>query len=237
MKADKITSIYAKGTKRKLLKLFGVQMKDPYMKYKEITIFQQLFTSLKPKKCLEYGCGTSTLYYLDFLPKETKWYSIEHHEEWFKKIHASNDRDNLELIHVLIGDNEPSSLEDDDYVNYPEQFGKFDFILVDGIRREHCIQKAHDLLTDDGLLIVHDSNREQYHSLIKEFPNWMIIEDFRKSAGGIGFASKKLDLENVLDLDSHIGLWKLDTKISNFFKFKFLLGKKAKPFRFQRSSS
>lgn len=235
MAAESIFSIYGKGTKRKFNKFLGIDQKDPYMKYKEINIFQQLFLNLKPTKCLEYGCGTSTLYYLDFLPKETKWYSIEHHEDWFKKIQASNDRDNLELIHVPIDNTEPASLKDDEYVNYPERFGKFDFILVDGIRREHCIKKAHDLLSDEGLLIVHDINREQYHDLIKEFPNWMILEDFRKSAGGIGFASKDLDIKNLIDIESHKKLWQLDTRISNFFKFKYLIGKKAKPFRFQKS--
>jgi len=69
MNAPSLLSIYTKGTFRKLQKMFGLELKDPYMKYKEIAIFKELFTKLKPKKCLEYGCGTSTLYFLDFLPK------------------------------------------------------------------------------------------------------------------------------------------------------------------------
>ena len=235
MGAESILSIYTKGTKRKLNKFLGLNLKDPYMKFKEISIFQEVFKNLKPLKCLEYGCGTSTIYYLNHLPKEANWYSIEHHKGWFDKMQSQNDFSNLHLYHVELESTDPPSLENDTYVNYPEQFGQFDFILVDGIRRENCIRKAHDLLSENGLLVVHDSNRNYYHDLIKTFPNWMILEDFRKSAGGIGFASKKLDLSKLIDYDSHIPLWKTDTAISNFFKFKFLIGKKPKKFRFQKS--
>jgi len=217
MNAPSLLSIYTKGTFRKLQKMFGLELKDPYMKYKEIAIFKELFTKLKPKKCLEYGCGTSTLYFLDFLPKNTYWYSIEHHKGWFEKIQSLNDRENLHL-HYVEAEKEPvPNLNDDDYVNYPEQFGQFDFILVDGIHRENCIQKAHQLLTENGLLIVHDSNRKQYHSYIKKFNNWMVLQDFRKSAGGIGFASKQLHLSNLISIDEHVNIWKTDTAISNFF--------------------
>lgn len=231
-----LLNIYSKGTARKIRKLFGLKLTDPYMKYKEIAIFKEIFQGLKPAKCLEYGCGTSTLYYLDFLPKTSQWYSIEHHKGWFDNIKSMNDRENLHLHHVAIENTEAPELESDSYVNFPEKIGQFDFILVDGIRRENCIRKAHDLLSENGVLIVHDSNRIQYHDLIKEFPNWMIIEDFRKSAGGIGFASKNLDVKKIIDLDQHVPLWKIDTKISNFFKFKYLLGKKSKSFRIQMSS-
>lgn len=235
MSAESIFSIYRKGTRRKLNKFLGITQKDPYMKYKEISIFKEVFRNLKPRKSLEYGCGTSTIYYLEHLPKGADWYSIEHHKGWFDKMQSQNAFDNLHLYLVELEKEEPTNLAEDTYVNYPEKFAPFDFILVDGIRREHCIQKAHELLSDDGLLVVHDSNRAQYHDLIKEFPNWMILEDFRKSAGGIGFASKHLDLSKLIDLDQHIPLWKQDTRVSNFFKFKFLLGKKTKSFRFQKS--
>ena len=209
--------------------------KDPYMKYKEISILKEIFKNLQPKKCLEYGCGTSTIYYLNHLPKGADWYSIEHHKGWFDKMQSQNIYDNLHLSHVELEDVEPTTLAEDAYVNYPEQFGQFDFILVDGIRREHCIYKAHELLSENGLLIVHDSNRTEYHDLIKEFPNWMILQDFRKTAGGIGFASKQLDLNKLISIEPHLKLWKTDTAISNFFKFKFFLGKKTKKFAFEKS--
>jgi len=170
-----------------------------------------------------------------FFTQNTYWYSIEHHKGWFEKIQSLNDRENLHL-HYVEAEKEPvPNLNDDDYVNYPEQFGQFDFILVDGIHRENCIQKAHQLLTENGLLIVHDSNRKQYHSYIKKFNNWMVLQDFRKSAGGIGFASKQLHLSNLISIDEHVNIWKTDTAISNFFKFKFLLGKKPKKFAFEKS--
>lgn len=233
---ETLAGIYSKGTKRKLQKFIGVESKDPYMKYKEIDFFKELFAKLQPLKCLEYGCGTSTPYYIDHLPQEAEWTSIEHNKGWYDKIKQEINRPNLKLYFVDIEVNEPEIPEADVYAAFPEDKGPFDFILVDGIRRENCIEMSHQMLSENGVLVVHDSNRPQYHPHIKKFKHWLILEDFRKTAGGLGIASNYIDVTRLLDFERHAALWKADTAIANFFKFKYLLGKKGKPFRFQSSS-
>lgn len=233
---ETLFGIYSKGTKRKLLKFIGVESKDPYMKYKEIAFFKELFANFKPMKCLEYGCGTSTPYYMDHLPVGASWYSVEHHKGWFEKISAQIQRPNLHLDFVDIEGNEPKGPKDDVYAGLPKQNAPFDFILVDGIRRENCTELAHQFLSENGLVVVHDSNRVQYHEHIKKFKYWFILQDFRKSAGGLGLASNHVDVRQLVDLNAHAKLWKKDTAISNLFKFKYLMGKKSKPFKLEKSS-
>ena len=94
---ETLASIYTKGTLRKLQKFLGMDSKDPYMKYKEIDFFKELFAKFQPNKCLEYGCGTSTPYYMSHLPDGAQWVSIEHHKGWFDKISKVIDRPNLSL--------------------------------------------------------------------------------------------------------------------------------------------
>ncbi|PWL29032.1 MAG: hypothetical protein DCO95_11360 [Roseivirga sp. XM-24bin3] len=232
---ETLASIYTKGTLRKLQKFLGMDSKDPYMKYKEIDFFKELFAKFQPNKCLEYGCGTSTPYYMSHLPDGAQWVSIEHHKGWFDKISKVIDRPNLSLHFVEVDGNDPKVPEDDLYVTFPKQFAPYDFILVDGIRRENCIELAHELLAKNGIVVVHDSNRKEYHDHIKKFKYWFILEDFRKTAGGLGLASNDVDVTQLVSLKQHATLWKKDSVVSNFFKFKFLMGKKAKPFRLQTS--
>ncbi|WP_422354586.1 hypothetical protein [Roseivirga pacifica] len=233
---ETLASIYTKGTKRKLQKFLGIESKDPWMKYKEIDFFKELFANCQPKKCLEYGCGTSTPYYMSHLPEGAEWVSIEHHKGWFDKISKVIDRPNLSLHFVDVEHNDPQTPADDVYAAFPQQFAPFDFILIDGIRRENCIELAHGMLAKNGVVVIHDSNRKQYHDHIKQFKYWFILEDFRKTAGGLGLASNDVDVTKLVKLEQHAALWKKDSAVSNFFKFKFLLGKKAKPFRLQTSN-
>ena len=193
----------------------------------------EILGNLKPKKCLEYGCGLSTLFFPGFLPSSTQWISVEHHPIWFKNIKEENQRSNVHLNQVDIQENEPHGF--DDYINFPTDQAPFDFILVDGVAREACIEKGLGLLADDGLLVIHDCNRPAYHEAIKKFPKWLIIQDFRKTAGGFGFGTKNQPPTHLFDLDYHKNLWSIDTKINNFFKFKYLIGKKSKPFNLQTS--
>ena len=232
---ETLIGIYSKGTKRKFLNKIGRPNKDPFMKYKEIDLFKELFANLKPMKCLEYGCGTSTPYYIDHLSPDAEWGSVEHHQGWFDKIKEQISRPNLSLYHVVVEGNNGVSLEEDEYAHFPKQFAPFDFILVDGINRENCADAAKEMLSDRGVVLVHDSNRQRYHKHVKQYKYWFILEDFRKQAGGIGLASDHVDVTQLVDIETHSKLWKKDTAIFNFFKFKFLIGKKAKPFRLQTS--
>lgn len=226
---------YRKGTVRKINKWLGKQPTDPYMKFKEIEFFSELLTNLQPVRCLEYGSGISTPFFLKLLPDNAQWHSVENLPKWYDIVKAqlTSDRIHLHLVDAKEDPNQEAAT--DVYANFAEQLeGKFDFILVDGINRENCIDVADKYLAKNGLLVVHDANRVQYHSHIKQFKNWKIIQDFRKTAGGFGLASNDLDLEKLVSWNEHSQAWKADTNISNFFKFKFLIGG-GKPFKLEHS--
>lgn len=233
---------FRKGTVRKTRKIIGLPLgKDPWMAYKEIDIFLEILDSLKPQNCLEFGCGYSSLYYPGFLSPGATWTSVEHNKEWFEKIvEKSYPVKNLTLYNILpnAGSWEKGGNYSDfkNYVDFPRSLNlKFDLILVDGVAREACIEAGLDLLSDNGLLIVHDCNRVQYQNQLKRFPYWVIFEDFRKSAGGFGFASRKNIIPQSFEIKKHASVWKIDTKINNFFKFKYLIGKPSKPFQLKLS--
>ena len=61
----------------------------PHMKNREILILEELLRNLKPKNCLEWGSGYSTIYFPKFLIKDSKWLSIEHSAEWADRVKKS----------------------------------------------------------------------------------------------------------------------------------------------------
>jgi len=234
-----VTSHFTKGTGRQFRKIMGISPKKiPFMKFKEIAIMEDLLHNKQPARVLEYGCGFSTLYFPKFLPKNGQWVSVEHEEGWFG--HMQRELKQAEVqekvaLHFVAPDLPSWELEGDynsfkTYVDFPHSLPAFDIVLVDGMAREECIIRAEKLLKPDGLLIVHDANRRKYHPLVKAFPHYLIFEDFRKTAGGFGFGSMVPQIDKLLDIPYHRKVWQMDTKVNNFFKFKYLLGKKSKPF-------
>ncbi|MBU2525741.1 MAG: class I SAM-dependent methyltransferase [Bacteroidetes bacterium] len=233
---------YLQGTLRQIKKTLGIKPDIiPYMKFKEIAIMKDLFATRKPLSVLEYGCGYSSLFYPQFLPEQATWTSIEHDKEWFEGIQPLLPNKGKATIHFVAPDakewRRTGTLDEfKSYVEKPLSMGKFDFILVDGMAREACIETAKKLLNEKGILVVHDANRSWYHDHIRSFPNWILLEDFRRTSGGLAIASLDENPEKYLNISKHLAEWKTDASISNFFKFKFLLFKSAKKFRFSKST-
>ena len=206
-------------------KLSGKLIPKPWMKYREIEIIKEILINLKPKKCLEWGAGFSTLYFPKLLDNNAQWISIEHEKEWFKKIRNLNKNPNVKIYLVEpnnypwsdeYGDGSYSDLRD--YIEYPTKFGKFDFILVDGRARKHCLMKAYELLSNNGIVVLHDANRIYYHKPFKLFKHSLLLTDYRKDAGGIWIGSKELNIQEVLDVERHTNFWKAINKFGRFFR-------------------
>lgn len=100
----------------------------------------------------EFGSGNSTLF---FAKKVKSIYSVEHNTEWFNKIKTSLP-DNSKLTHV-------ESNSSDQYIE-PFKMGeeKFDIIIVDGIFRNECLIESINRLTEQGIIILDDSERNDY---------------------------------------------------------------------------
>lgn len=129
----------------------------PMMSQKEVDIIDNLIEKEKPERCLEWGSGNSTIYFPhkhDFIKS---WLSIEHngHYQTYLK---NKIKGNTKVVWVK---------EEDkiDYVDYPNDV--FDFILIDGKRREECLAKAYKLIVNGGIILLHDSARPHYKFINK----------------------------------------------------------------------
>jgi hypothetical protein len=104
----------------------------------------------------EFGSGNSTFFYAKWAQKVV---SVEHDQDWFNKISATKPA-NSEMIYC--------SLETDGkYCRMPLSLDtKFNVIIVDGRDRVNCCRNAVDALTQNGILVLDDSEREFYRPAI-----------------------------------------------------------------------
>jgi hypothetical protein len=106
---------------------------------------------------LEFGSGNSTLF---FAERTKKIISLEHNKDWHQKI-SSKLPENVELINT-------SSATDKDYLQpLVENSIKFDVIIIDGIYRNECIMNSINHLSERGVIILDDSERDVYAKGIK----------------------------------------------------------------------
>lgn len=192
-----------------LIRILKRQIIKPWMRSWEIEVIEKILVNIKPKKSLEWGAGYSTLYFSKFLEDEAKWISIEHQYEWYLKVKDLANKKGIRNVEIYyVGPNRSpwsgpwndGSYDDfKDYVEFPSRFGKFDFILIDGRARRACMHKAYDLIDDNGVVVLHDANRERYHEAFDLYKYQILFTDHRKMEGGIWIGSKKLPIENVIE--------------------------------------
>lgn len=119
----------------------------PWLTYSSIDFLSNRLT--KELNILEFGSGNSTFY---FASKTKSVTSIEHNQLWYNKLKIKlpsnakilfSDESKYEEILENLSDN-------------------FDIILIDGIRRNECIKKSYNYLSKKGIIILDDSEREEY---------------------------------------------------------------------------
>ena len=105
----------------------------------------------------EYGSGNSTLYYSKIVKKVI---AVEHNKEWYEKI-KSKLSENSEIIFVNL-----------DYggvycqtIKSTNQ--KFDIIIIDAEDRVNCIKNCLNNINENGIIILDDSEREEYSAGIE----------------------------------------------------------------------
>ncbi|MEQ9266284.1 MAG: hypothetical protein RLN81_13730 [Balneolaceae bacterium] len=208
--------------KRNVLKK---QMNIPWMRYREIELIKDLILNLKPKASLEWGAGSGTEFFTNYISEDCKWISVEHNQEWAESVSERNKKPNVSI--VFKGPNhEPTpgiyyglvdyrindgTYEDfKDYIEYPSEHAPYDLILIDGRARTQCLTKSVDLLSKKGIVILHDANRVQYHEGFKHYQQGVLFTDQRESSGGIWIGTNsETPLSEVLDVDTYLRLWNL----------------------------
>ncbi|SHG92556.1 class I SAM-dependent methyltransferase [Pedobacter caeni] len=113
----------------------------------------------KQHSVFEFGSGNSTLFYAK-LSKEV--YSVEHDKSWFEK-NAELEAANVNMIHCDLAEN-------GDYCRSAKDTGKkFELIVVDGRDRLNCCEQAISSLTEDGVVVLDDSERNKYAAAFEFF--------------------------------------------------------------------
>ena len=126
----------------------------------------------KPISVLEWGSGSSTLYFPKFLSDGGSWHSVEHDSEFAKQVKAQLKKISAKNVTIsYVGCNRPyvEGFDDGDfetfrdYVLYPSKFNTtFSIILVDGRARVDCMKIGWQMLDQDGIMILHDAQRKEY---------------------------------------------------------------------------
>lgn len=117
----------------------------------------------EPKRILEWGTGESTKIMNQLCPN-AEIHSIEHSKQYFEEYkNIGKGKKQIHIYHVPIADG---------YSSYPLLLGGFfDFIFVDGLdeQRPNCLLTAFDVLKDSGVVLLHDSERENYRNAVSKF--------------------------------------------------------------------
>ncbi len=133
-----------------------------------------LDTYLKPTdRGLEFGSGRSTAWLAERVEHVT---SVEHNEEWFGIVEKMFDERKIGNVDYQFcpkvgGAEDPSESK---YVTILDKFepGSLDFVLVDGIYRDHCASRALDKIRPGGMLIL--DNAERYIPRASYSPDSML---------------------------------------------------------------
>ena len=205
----------------------------PWMKSKEFDIIKEILLRLDPAECFEWGSGMSTLVFPRLAGRLQSWTSIEHNKEWFEFISRKNQEPKVTL-ELVLPDNQDFKIHDgkskvlvegsyDDfrtYVDYPRTLNRlFDFIFIDGRARRFCLRTAFDLIKDNGVVVVHDANRDDYFVDLPPFKSVLKLNDYRKrrKLGGIWVGRKAGSIDGVLDVGYHENLWRKHDQVARYF--------------------
>lgn len=132
----------------------------------EIELIHSLLVKHKPKLCLEWGSGNSTVHFArhKFIKQ---WLSVEHNGHYLDYL-QDKCPPNVQTLWVLPGSS---------YADIVQRSNrKFDFILIDGLDRAKCLENAVKIINDDGIILLHDAGRKAYEGMIKQFNGEILSE-------------------------------------------------------------
>jgi len=131
----------------------------PWITYAAIDFLKERL----PADCVvfEYGAGYGTNWWAKHAKSVI---SVEHNEKWLSAL-SDDIPENCQMIFRNLGEGYEEAVSEFDQ--------KFDLIVIDGRNRVKCVYTSVDFLTDRGIIVFDDSNREKYREGI----------DFLLSAG------------------------------------------------------
>jgi precorrin-6B methylase 2 len=126
----------------------------PWCTYPFIHFIEPRLT--KEMNVFEFGCGNSTIWYANRV-RSIK--AVEHDEAWVKLVQPKLPA-NAQVIF--------QGLEGSTYANEVKRNGqKFHIVIIDGRQRNQSALQAMESLTEEGIIVWDNSDREQYQSTIQ----------------------------------------------------------------------
>jgi|WetSurMetagenome_2_1015567.scaffolds.fasta_scaffold05331_8 hypothetical protein len=103
-------------------------------------------------KVFEFGSGNSSLFFSKLVNHVT---AVEHNKSWYAKISSL-----LPANSKIVFANSEIPREYTEVIKITNQ--KFDIIIIDGLFRNECIKASIMQLSDTGVIILDDSERDDY---------------------------------------------------------------------------
>jgi hypothetical protein len=135
----------------------------PWMNYQVIHFLEQRLT--RDLSVFEYGSGNSTNFFAALVKDVT---SVETDAEW----HAHVLKTMPPNVHLVLFDMSSKGYSE----LAKRQNHKFDVIVVDSHDRPDCLMQAPAALTDRGVVLLDDAQRDDYGEAI----DWLLSQGFRK---------------------------------------------------------
>ena len=129
----------------------------PWVTYSFIDFIKERIT--REHHIFEYGSGNSTLFYARIAGFVC---SVEHDQLWFEK----NSTINLPNVRMIQCDLKKGGSYSRSAV---ESGAKYHVVIVDGRDRVNCCKHSLNALTEDGVIILDDSEREKYSEAVSFF--------------------------------------------------------------------
>jgi predicted O-methyltransferase YrrM len=117
-----------------------------------------------PSSILEWGPGKSTSIFNNECPN-AKILSIESNKDYKEKMESIHSY--AEIILAPIPSYGPSEYSCWPLLHRSDE--KYDLIFIDGRQRVSCLVSSMFLLTDSGIILIHDSERKHYKHGISLF--------------------------------------------------------------------
>jgi predicted O-methyltransferase YrrM len=153
----------------------------PWMTYPMIDFLKNNIN--KNHDIFEFGMGASTLFFSRLANSVT---SLETNLQWFEIIKNKLTTNNSTQFLM------PDALENSNYEEFAKkQNKKFDFIIIDSLKRFKCAQNSIPALKPGGCVILDDSERENYKKIFNFFS-----ENNFKQQDFVGIEPGKLRVKN-----------------------------------------
>lgn len=202
-------------SRTRILKWTGKHRASPWMRPNEEDLIRDVLRALQPKRCLEWGGGLSTVQFPALLGADARWLTIEHDTGWAKQLATMVTRPGVTVRHIppdqpgFTGDGDAVSFAA--YLDAAESEAPYDLIFIDGRARAAGVERARNLIAPQGVVILHDANRDAYLERTTAFEHQLLFRDVRaqrpRVSGGVWLGSPERDLHALIDVGLHRRVW------------------------------